>query len=161
MFYLASTRFNKNTLLENIKFKDNEQIKGVIYGSSIKINEKYPLNSLFFVVEMNNDINEIYGISLIRNSLIVEKNYKIYNNSDYNRYIYKGEYWIGRNELLQTDRTIVEILENILFKGKSNLKRISGISVITNKLFLRWNYDEHIIKEKIKNLFITNFKAQI
>ena len=64
-------------------------------------------------------------------------------------------------EILLEDRTILEFLEPMLFKGKSNLKRISGIAVITNKLFIRWNLDENFLKEKIKNLFIIKFKTQI
>jgi hypothetical protein len=161
MFYLASTRFNNSTWLENVNFKEKEKIKGVIYGTGIKINVKYPCNILFFVAEMNNDTNEIYGISLIRNSIVSDKIYNIYDNNDYNRFIYKGDYWVSRDELLLEDRNIVEFLENMLFKGKSNLKRISGISVVTNKLFLRWKYNEEQIKEKIKNLFIIKFKTKI
>jgi hypothetical protein len=161
MFYLASTRFNNSTLLENTKFKEKEQLNGVIYGTTIKINERYPFNTLFFVVEMNNDKNEIYGISLIRNSIVLDKTYNIYENHDYNRFIYKGDYWISRDEILLEDRNIIETLEPMLFKGKSNLKRISGISVITNKLFLRWKFNEDKLKEKIKNLFIIKFKTQI
>ena len=161
MFYLASTRFNTSTLLENINFKEKEDVKGVIYGTSIKINARYPLNALFFVTEMNNDTNTIYGISLIRNSLVMDKSYHIYDNTDYNRFIYKGDYWISRDDILLEDRTLVEMLENMLFKGKSNLKRISGIAVITNKLFSRWEYSEEKIKEKIKEIFIIKFKTPI
>jgi phage pi2 protein 07 len=158
MFYLATTRFNNSTLLENIKFKEKEQLQGVIYGTTIKINARYPFNTLFFVVEMNNEKNEIYGISLIRNSLVIDKQYIIYENHDYNRFIYRGDYWISRDEILLEDRSILDVLEPMLFKGKSNLKRISGIAVITNKLFLRWNFNEYKMKEQIKNLFIIKFK---
>ena len=79
MFYLASTRFNSSTRIENVQFKEKskEKDKSVIYGVSIKINERYPLNTLFFVAEMNNDTNQIYGISLIRNSIVIDKPYNI------------------------------------------------------------------------------------
>ena len=158
MFYLASTRFNNYTWSENQLFKNKEKIKGAIYGVSIKINDKYLLNSLIFVTEMNNDKNEIYGISLIRNSILTDKKYPIYENNDYNRFIYKGDYWLNREEILTENRIIIEMLENMLFKGKSHLKRQSGISVVTAKLFSKWNYDENFIKEKIKDLFISKFK---
>ena len=160
MFYLASTRFNKSTWSENQEFKKKEKIEGAIYGASMKINEKYPINVLLFVIEMNNDVNEIYGISLVRNSIVTNKRYSIYENYDYNRFIYKGDYWISREDILNEDRMIVEMLENMLFKGKSHLKRQSGISVITNKLFLKWKYDESFLKEKIKNLFLSKFKIK-
>lgn len=161
MIYLASTRFDDKTWIENINYKQREQINGVIYGVSIKINEKYPLNGLIFVVEMNNAINEIYGISLIRNSMLLDKKYCIYDNNDYNRYIYKGDYWISRDDILLEDRLIVGILENMLFKGKSHVKRISGISVITKKLFDRWNLNEENVKDTIKKIFIQKFKSTI
>ena len=41
MFYLACTRFDDKTWIENINYKEKEKMKGVIYGVSIKINEKF------------------------------------------------------------------------------------------------------------------------
>jgi hypothetical protein len=158
MFYLGSTRFNTCTWIENQTCKKKEKIKGAIYGVSIKINDKYPLNSLIFVIEMNNDNNEIYGISLIRNSIVTDKKYPMYDNNDYNRFIYKGEYWIDREEILTENRIIIEMIENMVFKGKSHLKRQSGISIITSKLFSKWKYDETFLKHQIKELFILKFK---
>ena len=160
MYYIASTRFNNETWNENGEYKRNCNIKGSIYGVSIKINEKYPLKSVFFVVEMNNETNHICGISMIRNSLFLEKKHSIYSDVNYNRFIYIGEFWISREELInEYDRNLVEVLENILFKGKGHLKRQSGISVITKNSFLNWNYNEKQIKESIKNIFISKFKT--
>ena len=72
MFYLASTRFKTNTWDENIQYKINNNINGVMYGVPIEINNKYPLNSIIFVIEMNNDINQIIGIGVIRNKQITD-----------------------------------------------------------------------------------------
>ena len=157
MFYIASTRFNNSTFTENIAFRKQEFLKGAIYGVTIKIHQKYPLNSVLFVVEMNNDTNYICGISLIRNTIIMDKQYKIYNEENYNRFNYRGDYWMSRESIQKYDNRLIEILENILFKGKSHLKRQSGISVITSKLFLKWNYNESIIKETIKDIFLKEF----
>ena len=81
---------------------------------------------------------------------------------EYNRYIYKGEYWLSREQILRHDDEIVEIFENILFKKKSHVKRQSGISIITNKLLSNWktfaNYNENYIKQSIKQIFLTEFK---
>ena len=162
MFYLASTRFKTNTWDENIQYKINNNINGVMYGVPIEINNKYPLNSIIFVIEMNNDINQIIGIGVIRNKQITDKKYYIYNTMEYNRYIYKGEYWLSREQILRHDDEIVEIFENILFKKKSHVKRQSGISIITNKLLSNWktfaNYNENYIKQSIKQIFLTEFK---
>lgn len=157
MFYIASTRFNNSTFIENIEYRKQEFLKGAIYGVTIKINQKYPLKSVLFVVEMNNDNNHICGISLIRNTTIIDKKYKIYNDDNYNRFIYRGDYWLSRESLQKHDNRLVEILENILFKGKSHLKRQSGISIVTSKLFLKWNYNESIVKNAIKDIFLKEF----
>lgn len=160
MFYLASTRFNQSTWNENTKYRRECLIKGTIYGVSIKINEKYPLRSIMFVVEMNNEINNICGIGIIRNSLLLDKKYTIYEENNYNRFIYAGDFWISREEIQGYDSLLVDMLETVLFKGKGHLKRQSGISIISAKSFLNWKYDENEIKESIKNLFISKFKSQ-
>ena len=156
MQYLASTRFNNTTYAENINYRitNNEKL---IYGTNIRIQEKYPFGSLFYVIEMNNEENRIEGIGLIKNSLITDKKHNIYSIGDYNRYIYRGKYWISREKLMQYNNDLVEIFDTILFKGKSHLKRLSGISVITNKLFTNWPYEEKNLKENIKRIFIQEF----
>ena len=161
MFYIASTRFNNFTWDENTKYRKKYNIKGAIYGVTIKIHDKYPLKSIMFVIEMNNDTNNICGISVIRNSLILDKKYTIYSDNNYNRFIYMGDFWISREEIYKYDNVLVEILENILFKGKGHVKRQSGISALTGKTFLNWNYDEKEIRESIKNIFMLKFKQTI
>jgi hypothetical protein len=157
MFYIASTRFNTTTFTENIDYRKQEFSKGAIYGVTIKIHKKYPLNSILFVVEMNNDKNSICGIGLIRNYIVTDKKHRIYSEDNYNRFIYKGDYWISKESIQKYDNKLIEILENMLFKGKSHLKRQSGISVITSKLFLKWNYNESLIKDSIKDIFLKEF----
>ena len=159
MFYISSTRFNNITWEENMNYRKKIGVNGALYGTSIKMCAKY-LNTLHFVIEMNNDINQICGIGLIRNSLFKEKRYNIYNDENYNRFIYKGDYWISRDYIIKNNGRLIEILENMLFKGKSHVKRQPGISVITPKLFIRWNYNETQIKDSIKNLFLHLFSIK-
>ena len=154
MFYLASTRFNDSTWEENRNYRKKKDTPTVLYGTSIKINKKYPPGVIMFVIEMNNEKNEILGIGLIRNLLVLDKKHPIYSAGDYNRYIYGGDYWISREDLLLQKRYLVEILDTILFKGKSHLKRQSGISVLTPKLFTNWGYVESEVKEDIKQIFV-------
>ena len=151
--FIASTRFNTDTLMENNRYKETHNIAGCIYGASIKINHKYPLNAWMFVFEMNNSENTIEGIGLIRNMLSLDKRYRIYEAGDYNRYIYKGKHWISREQIMEMAPNIIEIFEKILFKGKSNLKRMSGICVVTDKLFARWEYESLPIMNQIKEMF--------
>lgn len=160
MSYIACTRFNDKTYTENTCYRkrNNEQ---VIYGSTLKIREKYPIGGLIFVVEMNNDTNKIEGIGLIHNLLVYDKKYKIYDNTEYNRYIYKGKYWLSREQIFIYKPELLEVFDNILFKGKSHLKCRIGITIITEKLFARWEYKICETMYKIKTLFIDYFKNNI
>ena len=156
MFYIACTRFNNATYKENIDYrmKYNES---VIYGPAYKIRDIYPPGSLIFVAEMNNETNKIQGIGLIKNSLVSDKRYKVYENGEYNRYIYRGNYWISREDLLILDSEIIEIFDNILFKGKSHMKFRTGITILTEKLFTHWIYEFRSLKNQVKSAFLTQF----
>ena len=157
MFYIACTRFNNTTYKENIDYR-NKHEEDVIYGASLKIRQIYSPGSLIFVAEMNNEQNRIEGIGLIKNTLVLDKRHKIYENSDYNRYIYRGKYWLNREEL---DTEIIEIFDNILFKGKSHLKCRLGITILTEQLFTHWDYELRILKNKVKCAFLDHFKNSI
>lgn len=160
MFHLACTRFNNQTYKENTNYRIKYG-ESVIYGSAFKIRQSYSAGSLIFVVEMNNETNKIEGIGLIKNLLVCDKYYKIYDDNNYNRYIYRGQYWLSRQQLDKLDIEISEILDNILFKGKSNMKRMSGITVLTEKLFTNWEYELIDLKNKVKNAFLNYFKYHI
>jgi hypothetical protein len=159
MFYIACTRFNNETYNENMKYREkNNEI--AIYGTSTKIRNIYPIGCIIFVVEMNNETNKVEGIGLIRNNLDIYKRRKIYSNGDYNRYIYKGNYWLSREELINKNKEVIDILDIILFKGKSNLKRFSGITIITDKLFRHWDYELYKLKKEITNLFVSYYSVE-
>jgi len=159
--YIASTRFNEQTLHENRTYRESKQIQGCIYGTNMKIYEKYPLNATMFIIEMNNDTNRIEGIGIIKNLISLDKKHKIYEDGEYNRYIYKGKYWMSRDQMMRLNEDLVKLFEIILFKGKSNLKRMSGICVVTEKLISNWNKNKDItnakimvkITERIKTMF--------
>ena len=160
MFYLACTRFNDLTYYENITYriKNNEK---TIYGTTLKIRNIYPYGSFIFVAEMNNENNIIEGIGLIKNLLVCDKRHKIYENDEYNRYIYRGRYWVNKEKISEFDGEILEIFNNILFKRKSHLKRRIGIIVITEQLLSHWvDFDYTLInlKNKVKNMFLHYFK---
>lgn len=55
---------------------------------------------------------------------------------------------------------MVEILDNILFKGKTHLKRGSGITTITDKLLKNERCEKLDIKSIIKEIFINNFNTE-
>lgn len=156
--YMASTRYNNDTYSTSMEYRRRCNIPA-IYGSNIRISEKCPVDSFLFVAEMNNSINKIEGIGLIKNRVCPEK-YKIYSNYDYNRYVYRGQYWISRETLKTIDPDIVLILEVVLFYGKTHLKRGSGISILTEKLFLHWKFNLKELVTKVKNAFVSRFKLK-
>jgi hypothetical protein len=157
MFYLACTRFNNQTYQENKEYriKCNEV---VIYGSSFKIRDTYSIGASMFVFEMNNETNHIEGIGLITNRLVVDKYHKIYDNNDYNRIAYRGKHWLSRSQIEELDPEINEIFDLILFKGKSHLKRQSGITVLTETLLTNWDYNLSVLKNRVRNIFKTYYK---
>lgn len=158
MFYIACTRFNNETFQQNMEYRLKNNIK-VIYGSALKIRHTYKSDSIIFVVEMNNDLNRIEGIGLIKNNLVYNTRHRIYEHIEYNRYIYQGNFWLNRDLLESLDSDIIIIFDNILFKGKSHLKCRSGITIITEKLFTHWkDYKLDELKEKLKNVFLFYYK---
>ena len=160
MFYLACISFNNKTYDENICYR-NKYNKKVIYGSMLKIREIYPKESLIFIAEMNNTENKIEGIGLIKNVLLYNRKDKIHENTECNRYIYRGKYWLSRRQILEVDFEILNIFDDILFKGKSHLKNRIGIRIITDKLFIHWtSYDLITLKNKVKNVFLHYFQKK-
>jgi hypothetical protein len=153
MYHIATTRFNNATFAENMAYRQKVS-EPVLYGPSIQIHHKYSIGCTMFVFEMNNEENRIEGIGVIKNQIFHEKRYKIYSESDYNRIIYRGKYWLSREELLTMDPELVDIFDKILFKGKSHLKRQSGITVVTEKLTKKWDLDLEHLKRRVRDHFV-------
>jgi len=163
MTTIASTRFNEKTWEENCSYREREKFSGCIYCAPTPLSCKIPANSLVFVVEMNNTRNKIEGIGVIKNT--PNHNFtrrdRFYKDSNYNAYIYKGGYRISRNELKRYSSTIVKALDNILFKGKSHLKRGSGIKTIPEKLLIHDLFAGVNLEKELKQIFITHFQKEI
>ena len=69
MFTVVSTRFNTETYQENKEYrtKNNMGIFACIYCAPQPMSPKIVPESLVFVIEMNNTINQVEGIGLIQN----------------------------------------------------------------------------------------------
>jgi hypothetical protein len=110
---------------------------------------------------MNNSLNQIMGIGLIKNKLVTDKVYKVQEDSNCNRYIYIGEYHISREILDDYNPFLVYVLDEILFKGYTHSKRGSGLTKIPEKV-LKLDICEGInIKKDIKDIFVYHFKDKI
>jgi hypothetical protein len=132
--FLASTRFTDETYAQNTLYRETHSLREYIYCQRKRIKTSIPLNSLLYIVEMNNSTNQILGVGLIKNFIVTDKFYKVYSSTDFNLYTYKTLYRLDREELVGYNSDLVCALETICFKGKTHLKRIPGISIIPDKL---------------------------
>jgi len=153
MFTVACTRFNNATLLENQTYRQITNCVGCIYGTPRKIRDTIPTSCNIFVLDMNNDTNTIEGIGLIINDPILDKYYRVYNERDYNRYIYKGKYHVPRNIITDNiDNHLIQSLEKLLFKGARHSKRGQGITQLPNWILHGENVIDYVkeLKEIVK-----------
>ena len=156
MFTLVSTRFNDTTWRENCEYRFKNEFK-CIYSDQQEMSSKILIDSLVFVVEMNNTQNKIEGIGLIKNKPVLDKYYKIYDTGNFNRYTYKSNYHIPRDELLRYNQFLVKAFDYILFKEKTHMKRGSGYTTIPEKLLNHSKCEGINLKKEIKNIFILVF----
>jgi len=117
MLKLCVTRFNNITKEENDNWKQKNNHIGSIYGSPVKINST----------------NKIEGIGIIKNVLF-NKNYKIYKDNNYNRYIYYSNKHFNKEMLTNKLKNLLNILEHFLFRTKKHYKRGHGIQEIPKYL---------------------------
>ena len=99
----------------------------------MRISEKIPLCYNVYVLEMRNDINKIGGIGLITNYLRMDKHNRIYKDQNYNRYSYSGHQRIAREEINEEDKIIIRVLEALIFKGSTHMKRGQGITQLSQR----------------------------
>jgi hypothetical protein len=157
MFTIVSTRFNNETWEQNVNFKIKYNYIGCIYGVPQPMSNKIEKDSPVFVVEMNNTTNKVEGIGLLKNTIYLDKYYKLYDTGDYNRYIFKGKYHLKRDEIDSMNSRLIELLDYILFKEKTHLKRGIGFTTIPEKLLNHEKCKEFDVKNEVKNLFIRVF----
>lgn len=149
---LATTRFNNDTIEEHRNYIKKYNITGCLYGTPIRIKEDIPIKSDIIVLEMNNSINKIVGIGYIKNYVYMDKYYKIYNDRNYNRYIYKGTSHILRDQFQKTEIKLIECLEYYLFYTPYHSKRGQGICEIPK--WLKDNKYNFNFGKAIKTMFL-------
>lgn len=161
MVTLMTTRFDKRTWEENLAYKTKNNITGCIYCSPQPMSPKILTDSLLFVIEMNNSLNRIEGIGIIKNTIRLDKYFRVYETGDFNRYVFKGDYRLDREELIMYNNKVVEILDNILFKGKTHLKRGRAITKVSDEFLKMDNKCQGLnITNIIKEQFLTRFRPK-
>jgi hypothetical protein len=155
MNVLATTRFNSQTWDENKKWREKNNYSGCIYGTPMQINERVLLDASVFVLEMHNDRNKVLGVGLIKNVIVVGKYYNIYSNKDYNRYTYKSNYRIDREDMTRKEERIMRIFDYLLFKTSCHLKRGYGITCVSKRIMENIHVDFiSVFKEMFKKRYM-------
>jgi hypothetical protein len=126
-YSLATTRFTNETWEENQRFREKNPNAKCAYSTICPISSSVPVDGVVFVLEMNNDTNQIMGIGLIRNRPIYGK-YSVYSNEKYNRFSYLGKRRIDCNDMTSAEKEMMKLYEAVCFNGKSHLKRGHGIT---------------------------------
>jgi len=162
MYTLATTRFTNNTWELNTNYRKKNNIVGCIYGSPQEMSPKILYDSLVFVIEMNNETDNIEGIGLVRNRPYLDKYYNIYEEGNYNRFVYKSKYRLDRKTLWGYNRVLVKVLDYILFGEIVHLKRGSGFTSVTPKFLASKKHErcKRLDLNKIINTIIKYFKLE-
>lgn len=155
---LLTTRFDDSTWNENTAYRASHSSIQCVYGSPQMISHRVDIRSLVCVIEMNNSTNQIMGIGLIKNEPQPRYEYIPYKCGNYNRYVFTGNYRLDRDEL---PSSLTEIIDYILFKEKTHMKRGSGFTTIPEKLLYHRKCEGIDIIQEITRLFVTKYKRVI
>jgi hypothetical protein len=124
--FIITSRFNNNTWYENENYRKNHPTIGCIYCSPDPISQNIPEESILFVLEMNNDTNQIMGIGMIEKKLSRKQHY-VYNENNYNRYIHVGKHRISRDMMTEEEERIMKVFDILCFTGNRHMKRGQGL----------------------------------
>lgn len=126
--YIMTTRFNNKSHAEMLSYCDN--IKGLkcIYGVPKVISEYVSKDAIMFVLEMNNEINYIEGVGMVKNMAFPSR-YGVYEDGNYNRYSYLGKARIERTDMTEEEEKVMAEFDIYCFKGKRHQKRSHGITI--------------------------------
>ena len=124
--YLLTSRFSSETWNENVNYRNQHPNIGCIYCAPEPNAKCIPVDSILFVLEMNNDTNKIMGIGLVRNHPVCNK-YYVYENGNYNRYVFIGKKRIDRSEMTEEEEQIMKVFDILCFTGNQHMKRGQGL----------------------------------
>ena len=143
--YLLTSRFNNQTWTENTQYRKRNTQLGCVYCAPGPITQNIPNDSILFILEMNNDTNSIVGIGMVRNRPIFNK-YRVYENGNYNRYVYAGKTRIDRSEMSDEEQTIMQIFDILCFRGNRHMKRGQGLKSFPTDMLYRCSRKMDLVK---------------
>jgi hypothetical protein len=128
-FTVCITRYNNETWAQRTAWLAANPGYACIYKSPVAIKSDIPYEAPVFVLEMNNDTNQIMGVGRIVNEVRADRSYSMYADQNYNRYTYLGRQRLDRADIMQRKENVrvIETLERMLFYGARHAKRGHGI----------------------------------
>ena len=133
--YIVTTRYNNATWEKNKSFRQTKKM-AAIYCSPVPVAKSIPFDALLFVIEMNNEENTIMGIGLVKNHPYC-KTFTVHENQNYNRYCYIGNHYISRQEMTESEESIMIALDIMCFSGAKHMKRGNGLAMFPAILLYR------------------------
>jgi hypothetical protein len=131
-----TSRFNNKSFQENRDYCRDSKSAKVVYGSPKEISMFVPRDSIMFVLEMNNDENQIMGVGLVRN-VPYPNRHLIYEDGNWNRYNFMGKHRIDRGELNEDEEWIFKALDiippDMLERCKKRLDLVAFIANMFKK----------------------------
>lgn len=155
--FLLTSRFNSETWNENQSYVDTQPNIGCIYCSPSPICKEIAIDSVLFILEMNNDTNKILGIGMVRNHPYVQS-YNVYSNNNYNRFSYRGKHHISREDMTEEENQIITVFDVLCFTGKYHMKRGQGLTMFPVEILKRCektldlvDYISQMFKRRLEN----------
>lgn len=150
--FLLTSRFNNKTWSENEKYREESSSKiGCIYCSPDCISKSIPVDSIMFILEMNNDTNKIMGIGMVRNRNSNKRHY-VYDDGNYNRHVYIGQTRISREEMSADEEEVLQAFDILCFTGNRHMKRGQGLKSFPIDMLYRCKQRIDLV-EFIRNMF--------
>jgi hypothetical protein len=155
--FLLTSRFNNSTWNENVQYRKSHPKLGCIYCCPDPVSQGIPHDSIMFILEMNNDTNKIMGIGLVRNNANINK-YNVYEEGNYNRFVYIGKTRIDREEMSDQEEQIMKVFDILCFTGNRHMKRGQGLKSFPIDMLYRCSKRIDLVKfisEMFKTRLIT------
>ena len=143
--FLLTSRFTNSTWSENEQYRKTHPKLGCIYCSPDPITQAIPQDSIMFILEMNNDTNKIMGIGLVKNHAFINQ-YSVYQEGNYNRYVYTGKTRIDREEMTAQEEQIMKVFDILCFTGNQHMKRGQGLKSFPTEMLYRCSKKIDLVK---------------
>jgi len=135
--YIMTIRYDDNTHEEMLKYSEMFHKNGIkcVYGSSKIVSEMVVTDSVMFILEMNNDKNQIEGVGMVRNTLqepaatVGRRLFDIHKDGNLNRFVYIGSRRIDRKSMTEEEDEVFLALDLLCFYGNAHMKRCHGITM--------------------------------